>query len=228
MKTVRFGEFCFDDDRRVLGREGRDVHLSPKAYQLLKILLARRPAALSKQELNDHLWPATFVADVSLATVVAEVRSALGERGRDGRFIRTVHGFGYAFDGDARDDPSAPDGGAERPQDVPAPGRRSCTIWLEWNGRDYPLSSGDQVVGRVADADIRLDTQSVSRHHARLVRSGCEVAVEDLGSKNGTFVQGRRITSAVAVGDGDTIRFGDVVTVLRNLEVPRATVTVHE
>lgn len=228
MKTVRFDPFVLDGERRLLLREGRPVHLSPKAYELLTILLVRRPAALSKQELNDHLWPATFVADVSLATVVAEVRAALGEHGRSGRFIRTVHGFGYAFDGAASAEPPEPDAVEPPPQIPSVAGPRSCTIWLAWNGVDYALGEGPSVVGRSAGADVRLDAQSVSRHHARLVRSGCQVVVEDLGSKNGTFVRGARITSPVTVGDGDTIRFGDALTVLCNLDAPHATATVRE
>ena len=71
--------------------------MSPKAYELLKLLLEQRPKALSKAELHERLWPGTFVSEVNLAALVNEVRAALGERGRHGRFIRTVHGFGYAF-----------------------------------------------------------------------------------------------------------------------------------
>jgi DNA-binding winged helix-turn-helix (wHTH) protein len=225
---VRFGAFTLDGERRLLIRDGNPVHLSPKAYELLVLLLARRPAAVSKQEIHDHLWPRTFVADISVATVMVELRTALGEHGRGSRVIRTVHGFGYAFDADATDEAgavSAPDAPLVMP---PAPDPCACVVWLEWQGREFRLSEGSHIVGRAADADIRVDVSSVSRHHARIVRRGCEAVVEDLASKNGTSVRGVKVDGPVHLADGDEIRFGSAAVVFRNLLEPRATATVRD
>src|SRR5512134_3465844 len=97
-----FGECEFDSGRRVLLRHGSARPLSPKAFQLLELLLDRRPEAVAKTELLERLWPETFVTDASLHNVVAEIRAALGDAPRAARFIRTVPRFGYAFQGDAR------------------------------------------------------------------------------------------------------------------------------
>lgn len=63
-------------------------------------------------------------------------------------------------------------------------------------------------VGRLADNDIQLDDPMVSRHHARLVRRGGSVEVQDAGSANGTFVNGVRIQAATPLKEGDSVRFG--------------------
>jgi DNA-binding winged helix-turn-helix (wHTH) protein len=93
-RQLSFGPFTLDADARQLvhGSDRRHVHLSPKAFDLLTLLAEARPRAISKQELRDRLWPSTFVSEATLASVVAEVRDALGERGREGRYVRTVTG----------------------------------------------------------------------------------------------------------------------------------------
>jgi DNA-binding winged helix-turn-helix (wHTH) protein len=79
---VRFGEFTLDTDtRQVFGADG-EIHLSSKADELLKILVDNRPRALSKNELHEHLWPVTFVSEVNLATLIAEIREALADDAR--------------------------------------------------------------------------------------------------------------------------------------------------
>ena len=96
-----FGDCEFDPGRRLLLRHGSASALSPKAFQLLELLLDRRPEAVSKTELLESLWPGTFVTDASLHNLVAEIRAALGDNSRTPRFVRTVPRFGYAFHGDA-------------------------------------------------------------------------------------------------------------------------------
>src|SRR5262245_31472006 len=104
MVKVRFGEVRFDSEARHLSREGRDVHLSGKAFELLRLLLERRPAALSKAEIQEHLWPDTFVSEANLPTLVTEIRDAIDDDARQPRFVRTVHGFGYSFSGEVTDE----------------------------------------------------------------------------------------------------------------------------
>src|SRR5262245_7819904 len=98
---VTFGSFTLDTDRHVLLRGQEDRHLSPKGFELLRLLLENRPRALSKTELHERLWPSVFVSESTLSSLVAEVRSALDENAQSGGFIRTVHRLGYAFNGDA-------------------------------------------------------------------------------------------------------------------------------
>jgi DNA-binding winged helix-turn-helix (wHTH) protein len=99
-----FGEFTLDEERRQLLRAGISVPLEPKAYELLSLLVARRPLALSKVQIHDVLWPGIFVSDSALAGLITDLRSVLGDSARQPRFVRTVHGFGYAFSGDAREE----------------------------------------------------------------------------------------------------------------------------
>ncbi len=95
---ISFGEFVLDLDSRELRRGAGPVRLSPKAFQLLEILATNRPKALSKADLQDRLWPDTFVVEKNLANLVSEIRQALGNSpsAADG-FIRTVPRHGYAF-----------------------------------------------------------------------------------------------------------------------------------
>jgi predicted ATPase/DNA-binding winged helix-turn-helix (wHTH) protein len=97
MARFAFGDFVLDLDARELVRAGTPVSLSPKALQLLGILVERQAKALSKAELQDYLWPGTFVVEKNLTNLVSEIREALGDDPVHSRFIRTVHRFGYAF-----------------------------------------------------------------------------------------------------------------------------------
>jgi predicted ATPase/DNA-binding winged helix-turn-helix (wHTH) protein len=97
MARFAFGDFVLDLDARELVRAGTPVSLSPKALQLLGLLVERRAKALSKAELQDRLWPGTFVVEKNLTNLVSEIREALGDDPVHPRFIRTVHRFGYAF-----------------------------------------------------------------------------------------------------------------------------------
>jgi DNA-binding winged helix-turn-helix (wHTH) protein len=197
---IRFGPFTLDWDTRQLCREGHPIHLSPKALELLLGLAAARPKVLAKTVLQQHLWPDTFVAEANLSNLLAEVREALGDKARAPRFIRTAHGFGYAFCAEAttESDAGTLDGG-----------RPVC--WLEWNRRRFPLSVGEHVIGRDPDVEVRLDAATVSRRHARIVVTGAIAVVEDFGSKNGTFRGADRITAPVQLTDGDAIRVGSLL-----------------
>jgi DNA-binding winged helix-turn-helix (wHTH) protein len=197
--SVRFGLFILDLDTRQLKRQGSEIHLAPKAFELLHLLVAQRPKVLSKTELQNALWPDTFVAEANLSNLIAEIRDALDDQARAPRFIRTVHGFGYAFCGEVVSPSNAADQGARR---------SSC--WLEWGRRRFPLSVGEHVIGRDADVDVRLDASTVSRRHAKLLVTDDEVMLEDFGSKNGTRRCGERITSQVRLADGDEIRIGSL------------------
>jgi DNA-binding winged helix-turn-helix (wHTH) protein len=196
---LSFGPCTLDLDTRQLLRNGKEIHLTPKAYLLLETLISERPKVVSKADLQQRLWPDTFVVEANLSALVAEIRTALGDRARTPRCIRTVHGFGYAFCADA----------------IIASGPRAVTTespscWLEWGKRRFPLTHGEHVIGRDPDVDIKLDGSTVSRRHARLVVTAEGALLEDFGSKNGTFHGETRVTSPVGLADGDDIRIGSV------------------
>jgi DNA-binding winged helix-turn-helix (wHTH) protein len=197
---IRFGPFTFNLDTRQLTQETREIHLAPKAFELLATLVLDRPKVLSKAVLQKHLWPETFVDEANLANLVAEIRDALGDRARDPLYIRTVHGFGYAFCGDATTLPDSREAAHDRP---------SC--WLEWGRQRFQLSLGEHVIGRDPDVEVRLDASTVSRRHARLVVTAEGTVLEDFGSKNGTFRGNEPVTSPVQLADGDAIHIGSLL-----------------
>ena len=196
---IRFGLFTIDDRTRQLLKGDRPVALSPKAFELLITLASRQPNVMSKAELHEQLWPKTFVSEANLSNLVAEVRDALGDRARSPRFIRTAYGFGYAFCSETTVVDNEPARSA----------RPRC--WLEWGRRRFPLSSGSYVVGRDADVEIRLDSSTVSRRHARIIVSAEHMTLEDFGSKNGTYRGTERVSGPVPLADGDAIRIGSLL-----------------
>jgi DNA-binding winged helix-turn-helix (wHTH) protein len=200
---VSFGECLYDRDTRLLLRRGQSVPLSPKAFELLGLLLAARPRAVSKADLQEDLWPDTFVLEANLPNLIAELRSAIGENARRPAFIRTVHGFGYAFSGPAVE---AGDG-AGATVDGAAP-----VCYVAWAGEHVLLGPGEPRVGRSPDSSVWLRSSSVSRHHACIRVTGTEASLQDLGSKNGTFLEGRPVVNTASpLADGNEIRCGSVV-----------------
>ena len=194
--SYRFGPFMLDYGTRQLLRDSDEIHLSPKAFELLAILLDNRPRAVSKAELQERLWPSTFVEETNLAGLVAEIRRALGDSATRPVFLRTVYRFGYRFVGEVVES------GAATPAAPPGP--RPCVVF---GNRHAVLLEGANIIGRAPDSTIQCDATGVSRHHARILVSRGEVTLEDLGSKNGTYLQHERITSA-RLSDGDEIRLG--------------------
>ena len=74
-----------------------------------------------------------------------------------------------------------------------------------------PLLEGVTSIGRGPDADVRIPHEQVSRHHARIVLAAGEATIEDLQSRNGTFVAARRIAGPTKLADGDAITIGALV-----------------
>jgi DNA-binding winged helix-turn-helix (wHTH) protein len=213
--TYLFAGFSVNSDtRQVLADEG-EVRLSPKAFELLLMLLEHRTRVLSKAELQDRLWPSTFVGDANLPTLIAEVRRALGDTAHDSAYVRTVHRFGYRFVAEAEEVRTARADAASR-----------ARMYLTTGDRRFLLEEGAALIGRAGDATIRIDSGGVSRHHARIVVSGHQARVEDLGSKNGTFVEGEPVTAARLLRDGDEIRVGPVALTFSVAPPTRATETM--
>ncbi|HWI18356.1 MAG TPA: FHA domain-containing protein [Vicinamibacterales bacterium] len=202
MVPLSFGRFTFDPAARLLHLNSEPVHLTSKAIDLLALLSSRRPEAVSKKDIHQQLWPDTFVSDVSLTTLVFELRTALGESARRPRFIRTVHGFGYAFQGDSAQN-------SETEEETP--------FIVIYGGKEYGLQRGENLLGRSRDCRVRLDSTRVSRRHARITIDGNAALIEDCGSRNGTWVRGERTTGRVRLQDSDDIGIAGIRMVFRIL-----------
>lgn len=212
-RVIRFGECSYDPQARELRRGGKRTELTPRSLDLLGLLLAARPRVVTKTELRDRLWPATAVADSSLPKLVTELRHGIGDDARKPRFIRTVHRHGYAFCGpahsDARSSPSVE-------------GHRWCLL----KGDDaIGLVDGENLIGRAVDCLVRIESARVSRHHARIRVAADQAVLQDLGSKNGTFLQGQRLSAAATLAEGDEIRVGAVVLVFSGVNASASTMT---
>jgi len=202
---THFGPFTLDPATRQLLEAGRAIHLSPKAFDVLQVLLEARPTVVPKAELHDRIWPGTYVVDANLSVLIGEIRRALADSAQAPRYIRTVHKVGYAFCGDAEAPPS------------PRPAGTGSRYWLAWSDRTFALSAGDNVIGRNPECGIWVDAAGVSRRHARvrLDADSGTVAIEDLGSTNGTFVNETRVESQMPLSDGDIVHVGSVPLTFR-------------
>ena len=201
---LTFEPWTLDIDRRLLLRDGNAAPLSPKAFELLRLLADQCDRAFSKAELHQHLWPNTFVSDGSLTILVAEIREVLEDDAQRPRFVRTVQRFGYAFCA-----PVAREDGTELVR------KETRAGWVIWGDKSIPLAVGTTILGRSDEADIRFDLPGVSRRHARIAVDKELATLEDLGSRNGTYLRGERITGPMMLTDGDEIRVGPVTLTYR-------------
>ena len=208
---VRFGDCVFDPGTRQVFRAGKQVHISPKAFQLLEFLIDRRPNAVSKEELQETLWPSTYVSDANLPNLVADLRSELGDNPRSSRIIRTIQRFGYAF--------------VATPLSPQNAGSRDHAYRLIWGDREIALGEGENLFGREDDAVVWIDDAAVSRRHARIVIDESGAVLEDLGSKNGTYLRARRLQSPAKLTDGDLIAIGTASMTFRVLDKMASTAT---
>ena len=205
MKT-RFGPFTVDSRTRQLLREHREIHLSPKAFDLLCVLLERRPEVVRKEELHARIWPDTYVVDANLNVLIGEIRRTLGDKALRPRFIRTAHGVGYAFCEEAAD------------LDSPRLHGQATRVWLVWKERTFVLAEGENIIGRDPQCGVWLDASGVSRQHAsiRIDDENRRAVLTDLNSTNGTLARGATVASATTLADGDVIAIGSVELTFRS------------
>lgn len=219
-KSLGFGDFAvqltfanctLDLATRELRRDGLAVHLPPKAFALLEHLVRERPRLVPRAELDEQLWPRSYVGRSSLGRLVAELRAALGDNARASRIIRTVHGAGYAFCAEVSSDP--------------VPG--NAHFVLVWRDLPFALGDGEHLIGREGDCKIIVDVAGVSRHHARIQVTGRQALIGDLASKNGTYVNRKRIGEPTPLEHLDEIALGTAVLTVRRLTDSAATQTVY-
>src|SRR6202030_3608585 len=122
---ILFGDCVLELATRQLWRDGKIVPLEPKMYELLEVLIQRRPAVVTNNELDEILWPKVYVARTSLTRLVCELRSLIGDTARESRIIRTVYKTGYAFCADATSDAA-----------LRSP---TSTLYLLWNDQQIGL-----------------------------------------------------------------------------------------
>ena len=215
----RFGDCVLDTDTREMTRGARPLVISPKAFTLLDLLVESRPRAVSKADIHARLWPDVHVSEANLGNLVVELRSALGDDARKPRVLRTVPRFGYAFIAPVV---------LESGRAGVAPADKGLTYRLIWGLREIALDPGNNLIGRDREAVVWIDDESVSRRHAQVSIGDAGAWIEDLESKNGTFVGGKRIRQRTALADKDVVKVGPAVLkvrILRHTGSTRSTMT---
>jgi DNA-binding winged helix-turn-helix (wHTH) protein len=198
---LKFGDCILDLRARQLERGEKIVPLEPKMYELLEVLIKRRPAVVTNNELDELLWPQVYVARTSLTRLVSELRAVLGDTPRDSHIIRTAYKTGYAFCANVTGMPSA--------------GAVLATIELVWKRQSLPLTDGEHIAGRDAECSLVIDATTVSRRHARITVVSGTATIEDLGSTNGTHVNGTRISAPTRLAPGNELALGTEVLQIR-------------
>ena len=96
-RLYEFGEFRINVSQRSLERQGKEISLQPKVFDLLLVLVERRGQVVSKDELMTAIWPDTFVEETNLKVNISALRKVLGSASEEGKFIETLHKRGYRF-----------------------------------------------------------------------------------------------------------------------------------
>lgn len=196
--ALRFADFVFDPEGRQLRRGDEEIRLSPRTFRLLEVLIEERPRAVPKRELMNRIWPDVVVEESNLKTTVSELRAALDDAVKTPKLIRTVQRYGYAFIGE-----------------VAADMLPSKTYRLHGEDMRFSLSRQEAIIGRHPGCDVWIDSIDISRQHARISVRSDGIVIEDLGSKNGTWVGSERIDGPRVLVDGDRIRVADVTLIFR-------------
>jgi DNA-binding winged helix-turn-helix (wHTH) protein len=195
---------------------GEECHrLEPRVMDVLVALAAAGGRVIPPERLIDEVWARQFVAESTLTRAITLLRQALGDDVHQPRYIETIARRGYRVVAEV-----APIVPAESVAAAPA-------VAVLLGEQEIELGEGEHVIGRDTDVELRVDSLKVSRRHARIVVHGGRATLEDLGSKNGTFVRGRRLAAPVLLADGDEICVGGQVLVVRDLARCVSTETEH-
>jgi len=195
-----FADLSLDMDARQLRRGGTPLHLSPKAMDLLAILVSAPHRVIPKAELYDRLWPDIYVVEGNLHVLVREIRNVIGDKKHS--IIRTAHRSGYSCAVSVREVSL-----------IDQPERQETTgvvHTLRHGTQEYRLNEGENLIGREPTAQLFLSSASVSRRHAIIQVTGDRATITDLGSKNGTFIGDQPVLDKALLSDGSIVKFGSV------------------
>ena len=214
-RPFHLGDWLVEPTLDRISRDGHIVRLRPRAMDVLICLAIEAGKLASKQNIIDAVWRTEFVSEHALTQVVAELRSALEDDARNPSYIENIPRRGYRLV--ATVTPVA--------MSVPSARHASLPFKLQGEDGDHPLTQGPNIIGRTIDADLCIDRTEVSRCHARILVQGTAATIEDMGSKNGTYVNGERLDGPALLANGDEIWIGRSVARLRFLVEGEPTMT---
>lgn len=228
--SFRFGEFELDVAAYTLHRTGQRIKLEKIPMEVLVLLVQKADILVNRTEIQAALWGSdVFVdQDAAINTAIRKIRRALGDDPEHPRFVETVVGKGYRFiasldthDANVRLKDGRVDGGGVSSDRL----RHHPPNYLVTRGkRQFVLDRGENLLGRDPEATVYIDHPSVSRRHARISIHSARAVLEDLRSRNGTFLDGRRIEMPTEIHHGAIIGLGPIT--LTFLVLPAAASTL--
>ena len=208
----RLDEWVVIPERNQISRGRMVVRLRPRVMEVLLVLSESSGEVVSKNQLVDAVWPGGFVADNTVTHAVQELRAAFGDDAAAPRYVETVHRRGYRL--------------MPAVEEVAGVLGRStlegARFVLRGDHREVFLGDGENVIGRAGEAHVLVDSAKVSRRHAQIMVTENGATIEDLGSKNGTFVGSAQIQGRTPLADGDVITIGGTSFEIRSRGVEDA------
>jgi len=197
--SFRFAEFELDVAAYALRRAGQRIRLEKIPMEVLVLLVRKAGILVNRAEIQAALWGSdVFVEhDSAINTAVRKLRRALEDDAEHPRFLETVVGKGYKFI-------------APLETSSAALGRRLPNFLVTRGKRQFVLDRGENLLGRDPDAAVYIDHPSVSRRHACISIHSARAVLEDLKSRNGTFLDGRHIETATELQHGAIIGLGPI------------------
>lgn len=204
-RPFHLGDWLVEPSLDRVAKDGREVRLRPRAMDVLVCLAVQAGRLATKRDLIDAVWRTEFVSDHALTQVIAEIRSALGDDARNPSYIENIPRRGYRLVAEVTE---------AAPSAAPA-GRVTLPFKLQGEARDFALVQGANIIGRAPESEVCIDRTEVSRCHARIRIAGTTASIEDLDSKNGTYLNGRRLEQPAQLASGDEIWLGRSIARLR-------------
>jgi DNA-binding winged helix-turn-helix (wHTH) protein len=227
------GKWLVEPQRNLIGDGASELHLEPKAMEVLLCLAARAGEVVPRQVVVDTVWATEYISDSTLTHAIAVLRKVLGDDPRAPRFIETIPKRGYRLVPEVEWDGPTPRRAAQaslpkaggplavvagvRVQLATAVSAAAVEHLLLCGSHEIPLSRPEVVFGRGVEADVQILAPEVSRRHARLELAEGRAVLSDLGSKNGTQVNDRTIDGPRALVTGDVLAVGPAGFVYRHL-----------
>jgi len=197
-RLLKFGPFEADLHTGELRRDGGKLPLQEQPFRVLAALLERAGDLVTREELRRIAWsPDVFVDfEHGLNKAVNKIRRALGDDPEVPTYLETLPGRGYRFIAVVEADGQV------------ARGARRRVFRVLWDARTIALGEGENVIGRDPETSVWVDSVTVSRRHACIRVTAGTATLEDLGSKNGTYLRGQRVERPAELCDGDEIAVG--------------------
>ena len=207
--VFHIGEWLVEPELNRIERNDETLHLEPKIMEVLVHLARHGPRVVTRQQLIDGVWDGGYVTDNTLTHAIAELRRALGDSASNPRYIETIHRRGYRVLMRMTDLDGQPPPAIER----------SNRFAVLYENREIDLREGENLIGRLPEASLRIESIQVSRRHARITVEGATAFLEDLDSKNGTLLNDNPVQGRQPLVSGDRISLGDGAIAMLFVEI---------